>query len=1176
MADKQLLLKKNADAGLFADDDPLAELARIVGYEQPGSAKPVRAFQQRQEPLFDLEDELLKEFELYDAPSRDVSPAIRENPVPVPAVPEIAAEPVRDIQEPEAEPVVATSAPRPAVLDLEDEILREFAAFDARRSSRAPVVETKVEDVVPDVPQPESVEAAPDLSAVRPTLSPLMEDMAPLMEDMAPQMEDMAPLMEDVAPLKEDTEAAPQVAANDHLDQIFTQTVPETVEQKEEPAVADEPRPIVAEEDHPASEPDRLQTVIHGEDAESLIVEDQAPIDIVEDQAPIDDGLSVVESHSQAVEPAIMDTVPPVLAVSAPYYEETEEYFPEPEVDEEPELYVESEEPVVSPADEDRYLADNSGQDVVNANLVSEPVTAPEQIAAPEPIQEQLAVAALAEPAISAVAQSAAPVLEPAKVMVAQQDYGLDDLLADAEHFSTSSADIGPARRSAPIISPVVPERREPIFTPVPPAFEPDIENWLQETAVEGKAPEQAKAAGSFDEVSDDDEVGEFDPFDESAFELDLGDIELDLQNVDANFPGKAAAKPGDNPAVSAGKTMLAEMADVSVATKPGTTESWRVAETQRPLTPVVEDYSSLPFDPTQIAGEEEAVETLAEMDVPVVSAEPDVGPIVPAEYDIDIDAEMAHLIVGTTGPATPGAMSQASASPDFLPDPRNVPASPKASPPSMDLDEFEKALEEDFRRSLQENSNGNHPDRLPLTPGVSYEPEVPTKNRTLLWAAAAAIVIIAGGAGAYVFLSGKSEILASSSEPRIILADKDPVKVAPVDKGGQTVPNQDKAVYDRVSGENTSNPKQQNLVTTSEQPVDVVQKTLMPENMPLDDDTPTATSTQDTADPRLLPDNGIKTDAKQANANQNVSTAGKDDNAVVPHKVRTMIVRADGTLVPREDTPAVADATTQTATATDISGDKARSVDVPVATTDTNSADTNTASVDTNTAADTTKTDAATVDAVPDRLPATANDQTAAAIKDAEIKQAVPVATDTAAAKTDEAAPATTATTDNTALADAANANVADSTPVRVVKTSKIVGDTPIPANRPVDQPVNVVGTVTDQGHVENSAKQKTTDVASANTTDTQPVTQTALPAGTYVIQIASLPSEADARASYNKLAGKFPGIIGGHGVDIKKADIAGKGTYYRVRIPAGSKQEAISLCTKYKAAGGSCLVSR
>jgi cell division septation protein DedD len=110
----------------------------------------------------------------------------------------------------------------------------------------------------------------------------------------------------------------------------------------------------------------------------------------------------------------------------------------------------------------------------------------------------------------------------------------------------------------------------------------------------------------------------------------------------------------------------------------------------------------------------------------------------------------------------------------------------------------------------------------------------------------------------------------------------------------------------------------------------------------------------------------------------------------------------------------------------------------------------------------------------------------------------------------------------------------------------------------------------------VENSAKQKTTDVASANTTDTQPVTQTALPAGTYVIQIASLPSEADARASYNKLAGKFPGIIGGHGVDIKKADIAGKGTYYRVRIPAGSKQEAISLCTKYKAAGGSCLVSR
>ena len=43
-----------------------------------------------------------------------------------------------------------------------------------------------------------------------------------------------------------------------------------------------------------------------------------------------------------------------------------------------------------------------------------------------------------------------------------------------------------------------------------------------------------------------------------------------------------------------------------------------------------------------------------------------------------------------------------------------------------------------------------------------------------------------------------------------------------------------------------------------------------------------------------------------------------------------------------------------------------------------------------------------------------------------------------------------------------------------------------------------------------------------------------------------------------------------------IVRADIDGMGTYYRVRIPANTCDEAIQLCTSYKAAGGSCFVSR
>jgi hypothetical protein len=80
----------------------------------------------------------------------------------------------------------------------------------------------------------------------------------------------------------------------------------------------------------------------------------------------------------------------------------------------------------------------------------------------------------------------------------------------------------------------------------------------------------------------------------------------------------------------------------------------------------------------------------------------------------------------------------------------------------------------------------------------------------------------------------------------------------------------------------------------------------------------------------------------------------------------------------------------------------------------------------------------------------------------------------------------------------------------------------------------------------------------------------------GGYVIQIASLPSQAEAQKSYQSLSAKFGSVIGGRGVDIKAAEVAGKGTFYRVRIPAGGKSDAVALCEKYRAAGGSCLVAR
>ncbi|NKK60645.1 sporulation protein, partial [Rhizobium leguminosarum bv. viciae] len=67
MADKQLAYDTRGKNDLFADDDPLAELARIVGFEPRVAANTVTEAERR-EPALDLEDELGREFDRYDSP----------------------------------------------------------------------------------------------------------------------------------------------------------------------------------------------------------------------------------------------------------------------------------------------------------------------------------------------------------------------------------------------------------------------------------------------------------------------------------------------------------------------------------------------------------------------------------------------------------------------------------------------------------------------------------------------------------------------------------------------------------------------------------------------------------------------------------------------------------------------------------------------------------------------------------------------------------------------------------------------------------------------------------------------------------------------------------------------------------------------------------------------------
>lgn len=504
-------------------------------------------------------------------------------------------------------------------------------------------------------------------------------------------------------------------------------------------------------------------------------------------------------------------------------------------------------------------------------------------------------------------------------------------------------------------------------------------------------------------------------------------------------------------------------------------------------------DFDSEIFDPSLLSEAEDPVEAVADFNVPEIKMpEPEEPAVVVPDYDLDIDAEMANLFssLPPLGATTAEKKPAAEAVPPRAYNASLGTGTATSAPVIESFDDFEKALEEDFRSMLSQPLgqaadpvSRAEPQMLPVSP--------PRLNnlRSILLAACATGAVALVGLGGYFMLSGKGGVIASG-EPKVILADKGPVKVVPENKGGVTVPNQDKAVYDRVAGNGDEPVKQTALITSEEEPVDVVQKTLMPENM---DDTEAEapavpTPVEDTKDARLLP----------AAEKPDNAEASNTPGGVQVRKVRTMIVKADGTLVPREEEPAPA-------------------------------------AVESAPAAETTA-------AVPQ-------------------ERVLPEGNDTQASTDALAAVA------NTDVPNEAGGEV----PVKPVKTSKLADTAPVPTARPSDQPVNVVGTVTENGKVKPDAPQET---AALDPAAAKPATAPA--SGSYGIQIASLPSEADAKASIGKMSAKFGNVLGGRPISIRQANIPNKGTYYRLRVDVGSKDDAIALCSKLKAAGGSCLVSK
>jgi|SRR5579883_286122 hypothetical protein len=101
-------------------------------------------------------------------------------------------------------------------------------------------------------------------------------------------------------------------------------------------------------------------------------------------------------------------------------------------------------------------------------------------------------------------------------------------------------------------------------------------------------------------------------------------------------------------------------------------------------------------------------------------------------------------------------------------------------------------------------------------------------------------------------------------------------------------------------------------------------------------------------------------------------------------------------------------------------------------------------------------------------------------------------------------------------------------------------------------------------------------THTAAAHSPETEPAAS-ASGAGGYAVQVSSQKSEDEAQSAFSALQAKFPNQLGGRTPIIRRADLGAKGIYYRTLVgPFATMEQAASLCSSLKAAGGSCLVQK
>lgn len=396
-------------------------------------------------------------------------------------------------------------------------------------------------------------------------------------------------------------------------------------------------------------------------------------------------------------------------------------------------------------------------------------------------------------------------------------------------------------------------------------------------------------------------------------------------------------------------------------------------------------------------------------------------------------------------------------------------------------------------------------------------------------------LLLAGGGYAAYSLLGGAEE--AADGPPPVIQADADGVKVM---ADGASETDGGKTVYDRVGEEPAESGR---LVRSQEVPIDPTQ------------------------------------------------SAGVDDpisSPLLPKRVRTVVVRPDGTIIPADELDAAqgqTDALVAPSGADTVSGDGASEV---------------------------TTSPTPIADTAPDAAGATAQAEPAAEDTAGTSLPGVDVGeeTDSAATETD-AVPATEQalspirTSERIAAppSPAPTPRPAASEGTRTVSTSRVTapqqsGPLSLVPDAPAASATTPTATLPSPSRP--AAPEAVGDrvspavLAAQNQRANQPQTQTqgtqtaavapaatpapaaAAPTGDWAVQVSSQRTADQARAAYQQLQRRFPGVLGGREPAIQSADLGDRGTFYRVRLPTQTRDAANQLCAELKAAGGDCFVGR